>query len=69
MLDDGAASHLVDLVRRLAAIVDAAPEIVELVCDPVIVRSDAADIVEVRIAAAPVQPDLSPAVRRLEASD
>ncbi len=69
MLDGPATLHLVDLVRRLTAVVDAAPEIVELTCDPVIVRPDAADVVEVRITIAPVQADTSPPVRRLETSD
>lgn len=69
MLDPRATGHLVELIRRLAAVVDAAPEIVDLVCDPVIVRSDGADVVEVRVAVAPARPDDAPPVRRLEAAD
>ena len=65
LLDDAARSNLLDLVCRLGAIVDAAPEIVELICDPVIVRPDAASIVEVRIVVAAVHEDEVPPVRRL----
>lgn len=61
--------HLVALVRQLAAIVDAAPEIAELICDPVIVRDDAADVIEVQAELEAVTPDVLPPVRRLEASE
>ena len=67
LLDDDCRDRLVELVRRLAAVVDAAPEVVELVCDPVIVRADAADVVEVRIGVEEVRPDTTPPVRRLDA--
>jgi acyl-CoA synthetase (NDP forming)/RimJ/RimL family protein N-acetyltransferase len=66
LLDDAGRDHLVDLVRRLAAAVDAAPEIVELICDPVIVRGDAADIIEVRVTVEVIRADSGPPVRRLE---
>lgn len=59
--------HLVSTVRRLAAVVDAAPEIVELVCDPVIVRDDDADLVELQVTVEAVRPDVRPPVRRIEA--
>ena len=65
LLDADARGHLLELVCRLGAIVDAAPEIVELGCDPVIVRPDAAAIVEVRIVVAAVHEDEVPPVRRL----
>ena len=65
-LDDEAKDHLLELVRRLAAIVDAAPEVLELSCDPVLVRPDAADIVEVRVVLQSVRPDETPPVRRLD---
>lgn len=65
LLDDESRAQLRDLVQRLGAIVDAAPEIVELVCDPVILRADAADIVDVRITVASVDNDDEPSVRRL----
>jgi len=64
-LDPQARAHLCDAVRALCAIVDAAPEVTELVCDPIIVRPDGADIVEVRVALAPVEADDAPLVRRL----
>ena len=56
---------MVDLVRRLCAIVDAAPEVTELTCDPVIVRPDGADVIEVQATLAEVSVDDVPLVRRL----
>ncbi|MGK2928996.1 MAG: bifunctional acetate--CoA ligase family protein/GNAT family N-acetyltransferase [Acidimicrobiales bacterium] len=67
MLDAESCTKLLDLIRRLAAVVDAAPEVLELACDPVIVRPDAADVVEVRVALQSVRPDSTPPVRRLDA--
>lgn len=64
-LDPAARQHLVDLVRRLCAIVDAAPEVTRLVCDPVIVRSDGVSVIEVRATLAAVEVDDTPLVRRL----
>ena len=69
LLSDAARANLEEVVRRLAAVVDAAPEIVEVVCDPVIVRDDDADIVELRMIAEAVDADPGPAVRRLDATD
>ena len=65
LLEGPARAELVVLIRRLAAAVDAAPEIAELVCDPVIVRPDAADIVELRVVLEQVRADPAPPVRRL----
>ncbi len=65
ILDQQSHDRLRDLIQRLGAIVDAAPEIVDLVCDPVIVRPDAAAVVEVRITVASVENDDEPSVRRL----
>ena len=65
VLDADSRRHMVDLIRRLCAIVDAAPEVTELTCDPVIVRPDGADIVEVRATLADVGVDDVPLVRRL----
>ncbi len=64
LLDDAGLGHLRQLVRSLCAIVDAAPAIVELVCDPVIVSSTGAAVVELRVALAPERPP-APDVRRL----
>lgn len=64
-LSDRARGRLVDVVRDLASTVDAAPEIVELVCDPVIVRDDGADVVDITIVAEAIRPDVRPAVRRI----
>ncbi|HAS12848.1 MAG TPA: hypothetical protein DCS55_20420, partial [Acidimicrobiaceae bacterium] len=63
--DDDSRRHVVDLVRRLCAIVDSAPEVTELTCDPVIVRADGADVIEVRATLADVAADDVPLVRRL----
>jgi acyl-CoA synthetase (NDP forming)/RimJ/RimL family protein N-acetyltransferase len=65
VLDEPSRTHVVDLVRRLCAIVDAAPEVTELTCDPVIVRPDGADVIEVRATLARVEVDDVPLVRRL----
>ena len=65
LLSEGAQAQVLELIQRLGAIVDAAPEIVEVECDPVIVRDDAADIVDVRITVASVDNDDEPSVRRL----
>jgi acyl-CoA synthetase (NDP forming)/RimJ/RimL family protein N-acetyltransferase len=67
VLDADSRDRLLELVRRLAAVVDAAPEVYELVCDPVIVRPDAADVIEVRAVFESVRADRRPAVRRLDA--
>lgn len=69
LLGSESRANLIALVRRLAAVVEAAPEVLELVCDPVIVRPDAADVVEVRMAVQSVRPDRSPPVRRLDVGD
>ena len=61
---DDARDRLIVVVQDLCAVVDAAPEIVELVCDPAIVRSDAVDLIEVRMAVSPVEP-VDPQIRRL----
>ena len=66
ILDEASCAHVLDLVRRLAAVGDAAPEILELVCDPVLVRPDAADVLEVRIVLQSVRPDRTPPVRRVD---
>lgn len=65
VLDPDSRRHVVDLVRRLCAIVDAAPEVTELTCDPIIVRPDGADLIEVRVTLADVGVDDAPLVRRL----
>jgi len=65
VLDDETRAHVIALVRSLCAIVDAAPEVTELVCDPVIARPDGVDVVEVRATLAPVELDDRPLVRRL----
>jgi hypothetical protein len=65
VIDDRTRAHVVHLVRQLCAVVDAAPEVTELVCDPVIARADGVDVIEVRVTLAPVEADDGPLVRRL----
>lgn len=65
VLDERSRGHVVDLVRRLCAIVDAAPEVTELTCDPVIVRPDGVDVIEVRATLAEVGVDEALRVRHL----
>lgn len=64
VLDAEARLHLLELIRSVGAVVDAAPEVAELVCDPVILRADGADVVEVQIALSQVRPD-APSVRQI----
>lgn len=65
LLDADGRTAVEALARQLAAIVDAAPEIVELVCDPVIVRADGADVIEVRVVVEAVRRSEEPPVRRV----
>jgi len=65
VLDERSRAGVCAVVRRLCAVVDAAPEVTELVCDPLIVRPDGVDVVEVRAVLAPVEADDVPLVRRL----
>lgn len=67
LLVDGARDRLVELVQSLGAIVDAAPEVASIVCDPVIVRPDAADVIEVRASLGIPPDDDLPGVRRVGA--
>ncbi|MCB0972278.1 MAG: acetate--CoA ligase family protein, partial [Acidimicrobiales bacterium] len=61
----GARPALVDLLQRVAALADAAPEIVAVRLNPVLVVDGAAAITDVRIGIAPHTPDSRPPVRRL----
>jgi acyl-CoA synthetase (NDP forming)/RimJ/RimL family protein N-acetyltransferase len=65
VLDPDSRRHVVDLIRRLCAIVDAAPEVTELTCDPIIVRPDGADVIEVQATLAEVSVDDGTLVRRV----
>lgn len=66
LLDAESIEHVVALVRRIAALADAAPEVANLVCNPVIARPDGADVVEVSVTLEAVQPDQRPPVRRVD---
>jgi hypothetical protein len=57
--------HLDDVVLRLAAVVDAIPELADVVLNPVTVTTGAARLVDARIRVAPYRWDPSPEVRRL----
>ena len=61
----GARPALVDVLRRVAALAEAVPEIVTLRLNPILVVDGAAAITDVRIAVAPHTPDSRPPVRRL----
>lgn len=57
--------HLEDLLVRLAAAVDALPELADLVANPVIVGAEGAAISEIAVRVAPAVIDDLPQVRRL----
>jgi hypothetical protein len=53
------------LAVRLAAVVDAVPEVADLVANPVVAGAEGAHVTDVRIRVAPARVDDAPAVRRL----
>jgi acyl-CoA synthetase (NDP forming)/GNAT superfamily N-acetyltransferase len=65
VLDDVGRSALEDLLHRVGALVEAAPELSELDLNPVIVRGDGAVITEARVRVAAVERDPLPPVRRV----
>jgi acyl-CoA synthetase (NDP forming)/RimJ/RimL family protein N-acetyltransferase len=64
-LGEGGQAHVVDLLLRVGALVEAAPEIVELELNPVIVSPAGAAVADARVRAEPVERDPAPPVRRL----
>ncbi len=65
VVDDEAAERLEGLLLRVGALVEAAPEIVSLELNPVIVSTEAASVADARMQVAPVERDPVPPVRRL----
>ena len=65
LLDAEARSRLEDLLLRVSALVDGAPEIVGLELNPVILTATGAAIADARLQVAPVERDPLPPVRRL----
>jgi acyl-CoA synthetase (NDP forming) len=63
--DGRAAVAVAALAVRLAAVVDAVPELADLVANPVVAGAEGAHVTDVRIRVAPARVDDAPAVRRL----
>ncbi|HZA76942.1 MAG TPA: acetate--CoA ligase family protein, partial [Acidimicrobiales bacterium] len=65
LLDQAGRRGLEDLLLRVGALVEAAPEIVALELNPVIVSRSGLAAADVRLRVAPVERDPVPPVRRL----
>jgi acyl-CoA synthetase (NDP forming)/GNAT superfamily N-acetyltransferase len=65
LLDDGARRGLEDVLLRVGALVEAAPEVVALELNPVIVSPSGPAAADVRVRVAPIDRDPLPPVRRL----
>jgi acyl-CoA synthetase (NDP forming)/GNAT superfamily N-acetyltransferase len=65
LLATGAAAHLEDLLLRVGALVEEAPEVVALELNPVIVSGAGASVVDARMTVAPIERDPLPPVRRV----
>ena len=65
IMDPVGAARLQDLLVRVGALVEAAPEIVGLELNPVIVSPEGAAVADARLEVAPVERDPVPPVRRL----
>jgi acyl-CoA synthetase (NDP forming)/RimJ/RimL family protein N-acetyltransferase len=65
LLAPGGARHLEDLLLRVGALVEEAPELVGVELNPVIVSDRAATVVDTTITVAPVERDPLPPVRRV----
>ena len=65
LLDDGARAALEDLLLRVGALVEAAPEVEELVLNPVILSGGTAHVTDAEVWVAPRDRDRVPPVRRL----
>jgi hypothetical protein len=65
LLASGGARHLEDLLLRVGALVEEAPELASVELNPVIVSDRAATVVDTRITVAPVERDPLPPVRRV----
>jgi acyl-CoA synthetase (NDP forming)/GNAT superfamily N-acetyltransferase len=65
LLDDAARRGLEDMLLRVGALVEAAPEVVALELNPVIVSPSGPAAADVRLRVAPIERDPLPPVRRL----
>lgn len=65
LIDDAARAHLVDLLLRVGALVEEAPEVAGLELNPIIVSSAGAAVADARVEASPVPRDPLPPVRRV----
>jgi hypothetical protein len=64
-LDEGATHRLEELLLRIGALVEEVPEVAALWANPVIVRSDAASIIEAGMRVADVEREPLPLIRRV----
>jgi acyl-CoA synthetase (NDP forming)/RimJ/RimL family protein N-acetyltransferase len=65
LLDDASRAHLADLLLRVGALVEEAPEVVGLELNPIILSPAGAAIADARLRAAPVPQNPLPPVRRV----
>jgi hypothetical protein len=65
LLDEAGRRGLEDLLLRVGALVEAAPEVVGLELNPVIVSPSGPAVADLRLRAAPIEHDPLPPVRRL----
>lgn len=65
LLDEAGRALLEDVLQRVGALVEAAPEVAELHLNPVIVSQEGAAVTDVRLRLSPVERDPLPPVRRL----
>ena len=63
--DGSAAGHVRDLLVRVAAAVEALPEVVDLLANPVIASAQGAALTDLQVRVEPVERDDAPPVRRL----
>jgi acyl-CoA synthetase (NDP forming) len=64
-LDEGATHRLEELLLRIGALVEEVPEVAALWANPVIVRSDAASVIEAGMRVADVEREPLPLIRRV----
>jgi acyl-CoA synthetase (NDP forming) len=65
LLDDAGRARLADVLLRVSALVEEAPELVAVELNPVILSGSGASIADARLSAAPVDNDPLPPVRRV----
>jgi acetyltransferase len=65
LLDDQGKARLEDLLLRVGALIEAAPQVETLALNPVIISADGPAIADALVGVAPAVPDRLPPVRRL----